>query len=84
MNIGIVGAGNVGSALGLASVRAGHDPTISVTNPQRAATVAHQVGAKGDAHDGGGTRSDGHANMSLNMSNGWPWHTGWQLLRPTA
>lgn len=47
MKIGIIGAGNVGSALGRASTRAGHAVTISAGHPEEAAKVAKEVGARG-------------------------------------
>jgi NADPH-dependent F420 reductase len=47
MKIGIIGAGNVGSALGRASSRAGHDVAISSEDPEHAAEVAREVGARG-------------------------------------
>ena|SRR5688572_29230505 len=47
MKIGIIGAGNVGGALGKASVRAGHTVAISAEDPEHAATVAKEVGARG-------------------------------------
>jgi predicted dinucleotide-binding enzyme len=45
MNIGIIGAGNVGQALATASVRAGHTVTITSTTPGEAERVAAEVGA---------------------------------------
>ena len=45
MNIGIIGAGNVGKALATASVPAGHAVTISSTTPDEAARVAAAAGA---------------------------------------
>lgn len=49
MNIGIVGAGNVGSALAKASVAAGHSVTISAADPSEAQRVAEEAGAQGVA-----------------------------------
>jgi predicted dinucleotide-binding enzyme len=46
MNIGIIGAGNVGQALATASVRAGHAVTITSTTVGEAERVAAAVGAK--------------------------------------
>ena len=46
MKIGMIGAGNVGSALSRASTRAGHSVTISATDPEHAAKVAKEAGAK--------------------------------------
>jgi hypothetical protein len=45
MNISIIGAGNVGSALAAAFSRAGHDVTISATERSKAAGVAAKTGA---------------------------------------
>ena len=45
MNIGIIGAGNVGQALATASVRAGHTVKISSTTPDEAAHAAAAAGA---------------------------------------
>jgi predicted dinucleotide-binding enzyme len=49
MNIGIIGAGNVGKALATAGVRAGHAVKISSTTPDEAARVAAAVGATADS-----------------------------------
>ena len=46
MNIGIIGAGNVGQALAKASVRAGHTVTITATHAEEAGHVAAEVGAQ--------------------------------------
>jgi 8-hydroxy-5-deazaflavin:NADPH oxidoreductase len=45
MNIGIIGAGNVGQALSTASVRAGHTVRMSSTTPEEAARAAAAAGA---------------------------------------
>jgi 8-hydroxy-5-deazaflavin:NADPH oxidoreductase len=45
MNVAIIGAGNVGSALAAAAVKQGHTVTISADHPEHAADVAAQVGA---------------------------------------
>jgi NADPH-dependent F420 reductase len=45
MNIGIIGAGNVGRALATASVHAGHGVTISSTTPAEAEEIAADIGA---------------------------------------
>jgi predicted dinucleotide-binding enzyme len=44
MNVGIIGAGNVGKALATAGVRAGHAVKISSTTPEEAARVAAAAG----------------------------------------
>jgi NADPH-dependent F420 reductase len=49
MNIGIIGAGNVGQALATASVRAGHAVIITSTTPNEAERVAAAVGATAGA-----------------------------------
>src|SRR6266516_4282733 len=46
MNIAIIGAGNVGKALATSMVRAGHDVTITAADPEHAAAVADEVGAR--------------------------------------
>jgi NADPH-dependent F420 reductase len=46
MNIGIIGAGNVGKALARSSVRAGHSVTLSARTPEHAAEAAKATGAK--------------------------------------
>lgn len=54
MNIAIIGAGNVGKALGLASTRAGHSVTISDAESGHADEAAEQVGARSagaNSHD---------------------------------
>jgi 8-hydroxy-5-deazaflavin:NADPH oxidoreductase len=43
MNIGIIGAGNVGRALSQASVRAGHAVTISAADPEEARQAAQPI-----------------------------------------
>jgi 8-hydroxy-5-deazaflavin:NADPH oxidoreductase len=45
MKIGIIGAGNVGQALGKACVRAGHAVTISASHADEAGHVAAELGA---------------------------------------
>ena len=45
MNIGIIGAGNVGRALAKASVRAGHAVAITSSNVEEAGHVAAELGA---------------------------------------
>jgi predicted dinucleotide-binding enzyme len=45
MQIGIIGAGNVGGALATAAVRAGHAVTISASAAEQAERVAGDVGA---------------------------------------
>src|SRR4051812_29474329 len=49
MNIGIIGAGNVGLALATASVRAGHAVTLTSTTPNEAERVAAAAGATAGA-----------------------------------
>lgn len=44
MDIAIIGAGNVGTALATAFARAGHHVTISATHPEHAARVAEATG----------------------------------------
>ena len=46
MQVGIIGAGNVGSALSKASTRAGHRVTITAEDQDEAKRVAELVGAK--------------------------------------
>jgi NADPH-dependent F420 reductase len=46
MNIGIIGAGNVGKALAKSGVRAGHTVTLSAKTPEHAAEAAKATGAK--------------------------------------
>jgi NADPH-dependent F420 reductase len=46
MKIGIIGAGNVGQALAVASVRAGHAVTITSTTLEEAERVAADVGVR--------------------------------------
>ena len=45
MNIAVIGAGNVGKALAGASVRAGHNVSISAAHAEKAADAAKQLGA---------------------------------------
>jgi NADPH-dependent F420 reductase len=46
MTIGIIGAGNVGSALARAGTKVGHEVTVTARDQQRAQAVASEVGAK--------------------------------------
>ncbi len=46
MNIAIIGAGNVGSALATSFVRAGHSVTVASRNPEDAGSVAASSGAR--------------------------------------
>jgi NADPH-dependent F420 reductase len=49
MDIGIIGAGNVGRALAKAGVRAGHTVVITSTSAEDAGHVAAQIGARAAA-----------------------------------
>ncbi len=44
MNIAIIGAGNVGSAVARGAARAGHTVTVAATDPAHARTLADEVG----------------------------------------
>jgi 8-hydroxy-5-deazaflavin:NADPH oxidoreductase len=46
VNIAIIGAGNVGSALAASSVRAGHNVTLSAKDPAHADAKAKETGAR--------------------------------------
>jgi 8-hydroxy-5-deazaflavin:NADPH oxidoreductase len=45
MKVAIIGAGNVGKALGTSIARAGHDVTISAKHPEHAQAAAEEIGA---------------------------------------
>jgi hypothetical protein len=45
MKVAIIGAGNVGKALGTSIGRAGHDVTISASTPESANAAAQEIGA---------------------------------------
>jgi hypothetical protein len=49
MDIAIIGAGNVGKALGGSLVRAGHNVTFTATNPEHAAEAASNLRARAAA-----------------------------------
>jgi len=49
MDIAIIGAGNVGKALGGSLVRAGHKVTFAATNPEHAAAAANALRARAAA-----------------------------------
>ncbi len=49
MDIAIIGSGNIGGALAGASVRAGHNVTVSSARPENAQKVAQAAGAKAAA-----------------------------------
>ena len=49
MDIAIIGAGNVGKALGGSLVRAGHNVTFAATNPEHAAAAANDLQARAAA-----------------------------------
>ncbi|MEV8615021.1 prephenate dehydrogenase/arogenate dehydrogenase family protein [Amycolatopsis sp. NPDC051373] len=49
MRIAIIGAGNVGSALSMAAVDAGHAVTLTAPSPEKAAKVAAETGARAAA-----------------------------------
>jgi hypothetical protein len=49
MDIAIIGAGNVGKALGGSLVRAGHSVTFAATNPEHAAEAASNLRARAAA-----------------------------------
>jgi 8-hydroxy-5-deazaflavin:NADPH oxidoreductase len=46
MKVAIIGAGNVGKALGGSLTRAGHDVTFTATHPEHAAEAASAIGAR--------------------------------------
>ena len=45
MKVAIIGAGNVGKALGTSMTRAGHEVTISASTPESANAAAREIGA---------------------------------------
>ena len=45
MKVAIIGAGNVGKALGTSLTRAGHDVTLSASSPESAREAATAIGA---------------------------------------
>jgi predicted dinucleotide-binding enzyme len=45
MRIAVIGVGNVGSGFGRAAVRAGHDVVLSAGHPEKAQSVAADIGA---------------------------------------
>ena len=45
MKVAIIGAGNVGKALGTSIARAGHDVTIAARDPEHARAAAREIGA---------------------------------------
>jgi predicted dinucleotide-binding enzyme len=45
MKVAIIGAGNVGKALGPSIARAGHDVVITASDPAHAKAAAEQIGA---------------------------------------
>ena len=50
MKVAIIGAGNVGKALGTSLTRAGHDVTLAAQSPETARAAADEIGA-GSAED---------------------------------
>ena len=46
MKVAIIGAGNVGKALGTSITRAGHDVTIAAKHPEHAQAAAQEIGAQ--------------------------------------
>ena len=49
MKVGIIGTGNVGTALATAFVEAGHDVTLTARDAEKTAAVAGVVGASTSA-----------------------------------
>ena len=45
MKIAIIGTGNVGTALGTAFARAGHDVTLAARDVDKTRTIAAEIGA---------------------------------------
>jgi predicted dinucleotide-binding enzyme len=45
MKVAIIGAGNIGKALGGSAARAGHDVVITASQPEHAKATAEQIGA---------------------------------------
>jgi predicted dinucleotide-binding enzyme len=60
MQIAIIGAGNVGRALAGSFTRAGHDVTVSASNPEHARETAADAGAKAAA-----TNTDAVSNADV-------------------
>src|SRR6266550_7714142 len=60
MQIAIIGAGNVGRALAGSFTRAGHDVTVSATNPEHARETATETGATAAA-----TNADAVSNADV-------------------
>ena len=52
MKIAIIGAGNVGRALGASLTRAGHEVTLAAANPEHARATAAELGTKAAATNG--------------------------------
>ena len=46
MKVAIIGAGNVGKALGTSIMRAGHEVTITAKHPEHAQAAAQEIGAQ--------------------------------------
>ena len=46
MKVAIIGAGNVGKALGTSITRAGHEATITAKHPEHAEAAAREIGAR--------------------------------------
>lgn len=57
MKVSIVGAGNVGTALTNASIKAGHDVTITARSPESAESTAVETGAHFIANTGDAVRN---------------------------
>jgi predicted dinucleotide-binding enzyme len=57
MQIAIIGAGNVGKALASTLTRAGHEVTLSATNPEHANAAARETGANAAASNADAART---------------------------
>lgn len=57
MKIAVIGAGNVGKALGSSMVRAGHHVTVSASTPDSAQAAAREIGASAASSNSDAVRS---------------------------
>jgi predicted dinucleotide-binding enzyme len=53
MKVAVIGAGNVGKALGGSAARAGHEVVITARTPEHAKEVAEQIGARPATNNAG-------------------------------
>jgi 8-hydroxy-5-deazaflavin:NADPH oxidoreductase len=65
MKVAIIGAGNVGKALGSSLIRAGHEVTIAASTPESARAAADEIGARAADSSAAAVAASGVAILAI-------------------